>query len=43
MIGRIDEGDDALYEVQFDGDEVLYELDNLFGDLRYSHLKCSDI
>ena len=43
MIRGTDGNDDAVYEVQYDGDEAVYELDNLLGDLRDSQLKFIDI
>ena len=43
VIRGTDGNDDALYEVQYDGDPEVYELDNLLGDLRDSQLKFIDI
>lgn len=38
-----DGDDDAIYEVRYDGDDEIYELENLSEDLRGSQLKFIDI
>ena len=43
-VKRGNDGDDnALYEVQYDGDDQIYEIDNLAADLRDSQLRFIDI
>ena len=42
-IRGIDGDEDALYEVQYDGDDEIYELDNHAADLRDSQLRFIDI
>ena len=43
VIRGTDGNDDAVYKVQYDGDEEVYKLENLLGDLRDSQLKFIDI
>ena len=38
-----DGDDDAIYEVKYDGDDEIYELEKLSEDLRGSQLKFIDI
>ena len=42
-VKRGNDGDDnALYEVQYNGDDQIYEIDNLAADLRDSQLRFID-
>ena len=43
VIRGIDGDEDALYEVQYDGDDEIYKLDILVADLRDSQLRFIDI
>ena len=43
VIRGIDGDEDALYEVQYDGDDEIYKLDILAADLRDSQLRFIDI
>ena len=43
VIRGIDGDEDALYEVQYDGDDEIYEFDNLAADLRDSQLRFINI
>ena len=43
VIRGIDGDEDVLYELQYDGDDEIYELDNRAADLRDSQLRYIDI
>ena len=43
VIRGIDGDEDALYEVQYDGDDEIYKIDNLAADLRDFQLRFIDI